>query len=126
MRKPEVILYFDGECILCNRCIGYLLKRDSRKIFKIGYLKDAQKLKLEPNIDSIVLSLDGQLYTYSEAILRSLILLGGIYSAARVLSIIPKSIRDFFYRMIARNRYQWFGKYDSCPRPPKDWKDRLI
>jgi predicted DCC family thiol-disulfide oxidoreductase YuxK len=126
MKKLEAILYFDGECILCNRCIGYLLKKDQKKLFKIGYLNDAHNLQLEPNIDSIVLSLDGQLFTYSDAVLRSLVLIGGAYRAVRILFIIPKSVRDFFYKIIARNRYQWFGKYDNCPTPSKDWKDRLI
>jgi predicted DCC family thiol-disulfide oxidoreductase YuxK len=33
---------------------------------------------------------------------------------------------DHLYALIARNRYRWFGKYDTCALPPPKWRDRYI
>ena len=119
----NTILYFDGNCVLCNQSMRFLISRDKQKIFKIGFI---QSLERELEFDSIILSINANEYTHSTAIIKSLILLGGIYKLAWILFIIPKTIRDFIYKRIAKHRYKWFGKYKTCPTFPKDWKDRLI
>jgi len=121
MNKP--IIYFDGVCILCNKSMRFIINRDKNKHFKIGFL---QSIKHNNNYDSIVLLNNGIEYTNSTAIIKSLILLGGIYRCAALLFIFPKKLRDLVYKFIAKNRYKWFGKYDSCPVLPKEWKERMI
>jgi len=121
MDKP--ILYFDGICVLCNKSIRFIINRDKNKHFKIGFLQSA---KQNNNYDSIILLHNGTEYTHSTAIIKSLILLGGIYRCAVLLFIFPKKLRDLAYKFIAKNRYKWFGKYDSCPVLPKEWKERMI
>jgi predicted DCC family thiol-disulfide oxidoreductase YuxK len=101
----------------------FLINRDNKKIFKISFIQSIEK---EPEFDSIILSIDGKKYLYSTAIIKSLILLGGIYKLAWLLFIIPKALRDFFYKLIAKHRYKWFGKHKACPTIPNDWKERLI
>jgi len=117
------LLYFDGVCVLCNYSIRFILARDHQKIFKVGYIQNGTKHR---DLDSFILVHKGKRYDYSTAVIKSLILLGGVYNLALILFIIPKKVRDYMYRYLAKNRYKWFGKYDSCPLPPKDWKDRMI
>jgi predicted DCC family thiol-disulfide oxidoreductase YuxK len=117
----DTIIYFDGECIMCNHSIKFVIKRDKKYIFKIGYTKSLES----KNQDSIVLFYNGLTYKYSSAVIKCLILLGGFYKMAYIFYIIPKWLRDPVYKFIANNRYKWFGKHYECPIPPKEWKDRM-
>ena len=119
----QTILYYDGLCVLCNKSIRFIISRDRKNQFKIGLL-DA--FKSEDKHDSVVLVHKGIKYNYSNAIIKSLILIGGVYKLAVILYIFPKSFRDFIYKIIAKNRYKWFGKHKTCPTLPEKWKERLI
>ena len=119
----QTILYYDGLCILCNKSIRFIINRDRKNQFKIGFLNS---LKKQDKYDSVVLVHKGIKYQYSTAVIKSLILLGGIYKLAALLFIFPKSLRDFVYKIIAKNRYKWFGKHNICPTLPEEWKARLI
>lgn len=116
------ILYYDGLCVLCNRSISFVINRDKHKRFKIAQQTSNQMAKYE----SIILVSDGKTYSHSSAVIKSLMLLGGIYKTSGILFIFPKKFRDYIYKIIAKNRYRWFGKYQSCPTLPEAWKDRLI
>ena len=119
----QTILYYDGLCVLCNKSMRFIINRDRKNQFKIGFL-DEQKNKNKQ--DSVVLVHKGIKYNYSNAVIKSLILIGGIYKLAALLFIFPKSLRDFVYKIIAKNRYKWFGKHNTCPTLPEEWKARLI
>ncbi len=119
----QTILYYDGVCVLCNKSIRFIINRDRKNQFKIGLL-DA--FKNEDKQDSVVLVHKGIKYNYSNAVIKSLILIGGIYKLAALLFIFPKSLRDIVYKMFASNRYKWFGRHNTCPTLPKEWKERLI
>ena len=101
----------------------FIINRDRKNQFKIGFL-DA--FKNEDKQDSVILVHKGNKYHYSTAVIKSLILIGGIYKLAALLFIFPKSLRDFVYKMIARNRYKWFGRHNTCPTLPEEWKARFI
>ena len=119
----QTILYYDGVCVLCNKSIRFIINRDRKNQFKIGLLDG---FKNEDKQDSVVLVHKGIKYNYSNAVIKSLILIGGIYKLAALLFIFPKSLRDFVYKIIAKNRYIWFGKHNTCPTLPEEWKERLI
>ena len=119
----QTILYYDGLCVLCNKSMRFIINRDRKNQFKIGFLNS---LKKQDKYDSVVQVHKGIKYQYSTAVIKSLILLGGIYKLAALLFIFPKSLRDFVYKMIARNRYKWFGRHNTCPTLPEEWKKRLI
>ena len=119
----QTILYYDGVCVLCNKSIRFIINRDRKNKFKIGFLNSLIK---QDKHDSVVLVHKGIKYEYSTAIIKSLILLGGIYKLAALLFIFPKSLRDFVYKIIAKNRYKWFGKHNTCPTLTEEWKARLI
>ena len=117
------ILYYDGLCVFCNKSMHFIISRDKKRHFKIA------QQQLQPDAtkyDSIVLVSKGVEYTHSTAVIKSIFLLGGFYKSAVLLFIFPKFLRDAVYKFIAKNRYKWFGKYNSCPTLPEDWKDRII
>ena len=119
----QTILYYDGLCVLCNKSMRFIINRDRKNQIKIGFLDE---LKNQDKQDSVVLVHKGIKYNYSNAVIKSLLLIGGIYKLAALLFIFPKSLRDFVYKIIAKNRYKWFGKHNTCPTLPQEWKQRLI
>lgn len=76
--------------------------------------------------DTIILKVDDQFYFQSGAALRAFTYLGGIYSIIPLLLIVPPFIRNWVYRLVAKNRYKWFGKKDSCRIPSPEERERLL
>lgn len=78
------------------------------------------------DLSSVIYLKDGKYYRMSSAILHALNDLGGIWKAFFILMVIPRPIRDFFYKLIARNRYRLFGKRANCMIPTKELKAKFL
>ena len=120
----ESILLFDGHCSLCNGAVDFVLKRDTRKKLLLASIQGTagqgvlKKYKLPPSyLDTLVLVEEGKVYLGSTAALRVARFLGGGWPLFYGLIIIPKGVRDRIYQWISRNRYQWFGRRDTCRIP---------
>ncbi|MFF2445831.1 thiol-disulfide oxidoreductase DCC family protein [Neobacillus sp. NPDC058068] len=128
----ERIILFDGVCNLCNSSVQFILKRDPNGTFKFASLQGEagqsllKKYGLNTNINSFVLLENGEIHLKSTAALRICRKLTGAWRLLAVFLIIPRSIRDLFYGIIAKNRYRWFGKKDSCMLPKPEWKSRFL
>ncbi len=129
----QPLLFFDGVCNLCNSSVNFIIKYDDHQHFKFASLQsDATKqllLQFDKNnseLDSIILIQNNKVYSKSSAILRVAKNLGGLTSFAIIFWVFPKPIRDWVYDFIAKNRYKWFGKRDSCMIPTKELKSRFI
>ena len=112
------VIFIDGVCVLCNRLSRILLRLDSKKQFLFSTLDSsfAKKTLLEIKEDSIVVrSQDEMIYTKSKAILFIIRQLPYVRWIAILLKIIPSFSLDYAYDRVAKNRYQWFGKHNSCP-----------
>ncbi len=125
------VIYFDGICNLCNGTIQYVIKRDKKKLFCFAALqsKSGEALLKNHNTilpDSIILVYGNKLYVKSDAVLMIARLLAGVYSLAVVLYVVPKFIRDGVYDWVARNRYKWYGKIDSCMVPTTELQSRFL
>lgn len=122
------IVIFDGLCGLCNTSIDILIKMDKKKRFKYTSLQGeyVKKLDIGEGIDSIVFYDDGELYYKSTAIIKILKNLGGVWVLGNVFYIIPTFIRDYFYDIIAKYRYKFFGKMESCRIPEAGEEERFI
>jgi predicted DCC family thiol-disulfide oxidoreductase YuxK len=127
------IILFDGVCNFCNYWVNFSIKRDKNKILRFTPLQGetAKKLlsqfDLNPNkLSSVILIENGKVYTQSSAAFRLCKHLDGGWKLAYGLMIIPKFIRDFFYNIIARNRYKWFGKKEACMVPTPEVKERFL
>lgn len=129
----QPIIFFDGVCNLCNSSVNYFIKRDKKNILKFASLQsDAAKQILlqfgveKVDLKSIIVLNNNKLYLESSAIIEILKQLGGIYKIFTIFWIIPKPIRDFLYQIIAKNRYRWFGKKESCMIPTPELKNKFI
>ncbi|MES2769831.1 MAG: DCC1-like thiol-disulfide oxidoreductase family protein [Bdellovibrionota bacterium] len=125
MESNCVIVYFDGVCGLCNRFVDFLLKHDKSKSLKLAPLQTAKR-KNETEINTVILSINGYEYFKSDAAIRALAFLGGFWITILLLLVIPKFLRDSIYEFVAKNRYKWFGKRDTCRIPTPEEKDRFI
>jgi len=128
----EPVIFFDGICNLCNASVQFAIKRDSKKVFRYTALQGvfAQSVLPEYNIDltkinSILLLEDNRIYTKSSAALRVAKKLDGLWPLLYGLIIIPKFIRDWFYDIVAKNRYKWWGKQEFCWVPTPELKSRF-
>ena len=122
MTKKERVVIFDGFCTLCNKTIKILIKIDKEKILMYTSLQGEyiKKLNIPQNIDSIIFYEEGVLYYKSTAVLKILRSLGGMWVLVNIFYVIPLFIRDFIYAIIAKYRYDIFGKMESCRMPTED------
>lgn len=132
MIKEKIIL-FDGVCNLCNSSVQFVIRHDKKQIFTFSSLqsefgqKTLNKNGLDPNNFSSFLYLENNtLHTKSSASLRVSKELSGIIKLLYIFIVIPKPIRDWIYSIVAKNRYKWFGKQDSCWIPTPELKSRFI
>ena len=128
----ENIILFDGVCNLCNHSVQFIIKRDPKGHFKFASLQSeiGQKLVeqygIPKGIESIIYIEKDKVYIKSSAALRISRKLNGYWRYLTILSILPSSFRDFFYDVIAKNRYKWFGKKESCLLPTIETKKRFL
>ena len=132
MEEAPVIL-FDGICNFCNYWVNFAIKRDKKKKLLFTPLQGETAKQLLPQyhinttaLSSVILIDKGKAYTQSSAAFRMCKYLDGGWKMAYGLMIIPKFIRDFFYNIIARNRYKWFGKKESCMVPAPELRERFM
>ncbi len=115
------ILFFDGECVLCNRTVQWLLRHERNNRLQFAALNSQtaethlNNTRFEAHADSILLlEPDGQLFVASDAAFRTLPHLKTAWQALHVLMVFPRFLREPVYRFIARNRKRWFGSTRHC------------
>lgn len=125
------IIYFDGVCGLCNGFVDFVLKIDSKKIFKFSplqgnYASTQLPKYLTEELSSVAVSVDGKVYTKAEAVTTILTEIGGIWSCVKIFSLFPLTMQNTIYDFVARHRYHIFGKKNSCRLPTADEKERFV
>jgi predicted DCC family thiol-disulfide oxidoreductase YuxK len=74
---------------------------------------------IDPEDPTTFLVLDrGLVLTQSDASIQCLAAIGGVWRLVVIARVLPRSWRDWLYRLLARNRYRWFGRRGSCYLPP--------
>jgi len=131
LEEEKPIIFFDGVCNLCNGAINFIIDRDKKSYFKFAPLQSSIAKERIPNsvietTDSIIYWDKGRIYSKSTAALKIAKHLDGAWSVAYIFMVIPKFIRDFIYNIIAKNRYKWFGKRETCRLPSEDIKNRFL
>jgi predicted DCC family thiol-disulfide oxidoreductase YuxK len=121
-RPLNNVVFFDGACALCNRFVDYLIRADKKQEFKYAPLQGVTFATLSSDFigilpDSVVFYSDHTFSVKSTAALKILIRLGGWYRLLNVFFIVPAFIRDAIYDFIAKNRFNWFGKKETCRLP---------
>ncbi len=123
------IILFDGICNLCNSSVLFVIRRDPAKKFRFASLQSefgkqflATQGLPQNEYNSFILYDNGIVFTRSTAALKVLRKLNGGWSVFYSLIVIPRFIRDYFYNVIARNRYRWFGRREACSVPTPELK----
>jgi len=131
------LILFDGVCNLCNGFVQLVIRHDPAGRFHFAALQsaagqavlarhglDANAIAAEP--DSVLLELDGRLYSHSGAVLRIARELGGPWRLLLAGYALPRRWRDAAYRFVARHRYRWFGRQESCWLPTPELQARFL
>ena len=129
LKNNEVIIY-DGICVLCNKYIKWVLDKDKENLFLISNLQSKfteEKIPDLRKIDSVaVIKKNGEIVQKSKAVNHILKSINRLILLRTILNILPLSISNFFYDIVAKSRYKVFGKYDSCQLPEPEYKSRFI
>lgn len=132
--NDKKIILFDGVCNLCNTSVQYVIKRDSKDEFRFVALQSDLGQKIlkhigiaDKNIDSIVLYLPGVAYYYkSSAVIEISKTLQGFFNYGMLFRLLPSFLRDTVYDYVAKNRYKWYGKQESCMIPTPELKAKFL
>lgn len=126
------VILFDGVCNFCNASINFVIDRDAARRFRFASLQSdfGQRLLAEnkrqlTDFDTVLLLREGTLFEKSDAALEIARYLKG-WSWLYLFRVVPRFIRDFFYDMIAKNRYRLFGKSESCRIPTPEEKKLFV
>jgi predicted DCC family thiol-disulfide oxidoreductase YuxK len=133
LMSDHPIILFDGVCNMCNEWVKFLIRRDPQGIFRYTALQSqtGQRLLVHyqlcpQSLETLVL-VDGELaFTKSDAVLRIMGYLPGMWPLLGILRFVPRSLRNRAYDFIAKRRYEWFGKYDACMTPTDDIIKRFL
>jgi predicted DCC family thiol-disulfide oxidoreductase YuxK len=127
------IVLFDGVCKFCNGSVNFIIDRDQAGYFQFAPIQSEagselmeKYVPISPDIDSIILIEDEHAYTHSTAALRIARRLGGIWKAVYALIIVPRPVRDLFYRLFAKYRYRIFGRTEECMLPTPEVRARFL
>jgi predicted DCC family thiol-disulfide oxidoreductase YuxK len=145
MTEPEhaeiegrALLLYDGVCALCNGVVQFLLKHDRQEKLRYAPLQSSLgreilgRFGIRTFPDGVMLLTDAlkpqeRLYKRSDAVAIALRLLPAPWRLlGRLLTWVPRSLREFGYGVTARLRYRIFGRYDTCPLPPLDQRRKLL
>lgn len=126
------VILFDGECNFCDSSVQFIIKNDPKGLFHFASLQSdtgqelLEKHNVPADIDSMILIEGDKVYYKSAAALRICRHLKGAWKLLYALLIVPRPIRNAAYDFIAKNRYKWFGKKESCMLPSPSVRARFI
>lgn len=132
--KNKKIILFDGVCNLCNTAVQFVIKHDKKDLFRFVALQSdlGQQITRHigvdtQNIDSIILYEPGiAYYIKSEAALEIARHLSGGIAFLTIFKILPTALKDSLYDYIAKNRYKWYGRKESCMIPTLELKAKFL
>jgi len=130
--KP-IVLLIDGHCNMCHGLAKFVVGRDKRAVFRFASLQSELGRRLlkegampEDALETFVMVDNGKYYTKSTAALRIGRKLGWPWSVAYPAIVVPRFVRDRVYRFVARRRYRWFGRSESCLLPTPEMRSRFL
>jgi predicted DCC family thiol-disulfide oxidoreductase YuxK len=131
--KGKAIVFIDGVCVLCNHFADFVLAKNvTKRLFLASLQGSVADLVLDPKHtaappQSVVLFDNGKVLLRSAAVLRIFYHLGGKYRLlSLLLSLVPLPMSDLLYKVVAKYRYQFFGKRESCRLPTAEEKDVFL
>jgi predicted DCC family thiol-disulfide oxidoreductase YuxK len=131
---PRTIVFYDGDCGLCQRFVQFLVARDRAGMLQYAPLqgRTAAEEGIAPRLaggaipETVVLKDPAGVFQESDAALRAIVALGGLWTMVGWLRAVPRPVRDGVYRFVARHRFQWMGRAESCPLPGAGIRARFL
>ena len=125
------VIFFDGVCGLCNGFVDFVISQDKKKIFLFSPLQSDYAVNHLPpqytkDLTSVVLMINGEILSKTNAVLRVMEELGGAWKLLALSRHLPLSFRNRMYDMVASNRYRIFGKKETCRLPTEDERQRFL
>ncbi|MBV1879098.1 MAG: DUF393 domain-containing protein [Pseudomonadales bacterium] len=127
------VIVFDGLCNFCNGAVNFIIRRDPEGVFAFTPMQSdfaqgliAQQQIKNVGVDTFLLVKEGECYVFSSAALEIARDLTGYWYLFGVFRFLPAVLRDFFYKLFARNRYRLFGKRTSCMVPSRETRGRFV
>ena len=138
------VVLFDGVCNFCDASVNFVIEHDGEGYFQFAPLQSGAGSRLASEhglisktaetaptddlipIDSVILVENGKAYTHSTAALRIVRKLTGAWPVLYAFIVVPRPIRDFFYRLFAKYRYRLFGRKDQCMLPSPEVRARFL
>lgn len=131
--NPSPIILFDGVCNFCNASVNFIIRQDKQGVFRFAALQSGAGQKLlahyrlpQKEFASFVLIDAGKVYQKSSAGLKVYGKLPWYWKWTQAFWLTPKFIRDAVYDWVARNRYKWFGKKETCMMPTPEIRNRFL
>lgn len=125
------VIFFDGVCGLCNGFIDFVMKIDKDQKFHFSplqsdYARNNLPEEMTRDLKTVVYKDGDQISMKSDAVLKILKEIGGVWGLASAGRILPGTLRDSAYEMIAENRYKIFGKKETCRLPTPEERSRFV
>ncbi|HEY0112039.1 MAG TPA: DCC1-like thiol-disulfide oxidoreductase family protein [Allosphingosinicella sp.] len=127
------LIVFDGECVMCSANARVVLRHDRRRLFRLTTAQSPLGAALYRHFGlradeegTILVVKDGHVLTESDAVIAIPAGLGWPWRIAAALKVVPRPLRDPLYRWVARNRFRWFGRRESCWVPAPADTDRIL
>jgi predicted DCC family thiol-disulfide oxidoreductase YuxK len=123
------VVLFDGVCNLCNGAVRFIIARDPGARFRFASLQSdvgRRLLKDDGPPETIVLLEKGKIYSKSSAVLRIAWGLRFPWPLLYAFIVVPRPLRDLVYDWVARHRYRWFGKQETCLLPTPALRNRFL
>lgn len=134
--SAEPVLLYDGVCGFCNKSVQMILRHDRRGTLRFAAVQSDYGLAVVERhpelrgVDSVIYVERAQggerVHVRTDAALKVAAYLGGAWKLFLVGRLVPRRLRDYFYDLFARNRYRFFGKYDTCMLPPPEVRTRFL
>jgi predicted DCC family thiol-disulfide oxidoreductase YuxK len=127
------IILFDGVCNFCNYWVNFIMARDKYNVFKFAALQSEKGMELfekfnlpEYDFDSFILISQGNVYKKSSAAFEIFKYLSGWPIIFAQLRFLPRALTDFIYDIVAKNRYKFFGKNETCRIPTAQEENKFL
>jgi len=132
-KEESPVILYDGLCNFCNAVVNFIVRHDKKKIFSFAPLqtREARGLLREHNeafvsLKTVYLVEKGNVYKRSRAVFRMFRQLPYPWKMVSFFRILPVWFTDYFYKVIAKNRYKWFGKRNDATPVDEEVKARLL
>lgn len=130
--KNSVVL-FDGVCNFCNASINFIIRHENDQLLKFAPLQSdwviqtlGEHHELVNDLNTILVVKNGVVLHKSEAVFEIVSHLKQPWNYLRIFKLIPTGVANFFYDLLARNRYALFGKNEQCFLPTPELRKRFL